>query len=130
MRSLVVDDDQICRSVLQHTLQAYGPVCYAVDGLGAVAEVARSLAEHTPYDLITLDIMMPDLDGKQTLKLIRKLEELFGVTQGVKIAMTSAMDDKDSIFGSFRDQADLYFIKPLKLNQVVDELRKAQLISA
>lgn len=130
MRTLVVDDDQICRSVLQHALQGYGPVCYAIDGLGAVAEVARSLAEQRQYDLITLDIMMPDLDGQQTLKLIRKLEELFGVTQGAKIAMTSAMDDKQSILGSFRDQADLYFIKPLKLNQVVDELRKAQLISA
>jgi two-component system, chemotaxis family, chemotaxis protein CheY len=129
MRSLVVDDDQICRAVLQHTLQSYGPVSFATDGLEAVAEIARSLAENQPFDLITLDIMMPELDGKQTLKLIRKLEARFGVTRGAKIAMTSAMDDKVTIFGSFRDQADLYFIKPLKLSQVLDELRKAQLIS-
>jgi two-component system, chemotaxis family, chemotaxis protein CheY len=128
MRTLVVDDDKICRSVLQHTLQPYGAVSYAVDGVSAVAEVARSLAEGKPYDLITLDIMMPDLDGKLTLKLIRKLEELFGVMHGSKIAMTSAMDDKASIIGSFRDQADLYFIKPLKLDQVLSELRKAKLI--
>jgi two-component system chemotaxis response regulator CheY len=129
MRTLVVDDDQICRSVLQHALKGYGTVTYAVDGIGAVAEVARSLAEQQPYDLITLDIMMPDLDGKQTLKLIRKLEELFDVPHGAKIAMTSAMDDKVSILSAFRDQADLYFVKPLRLDQVVGELRKAQLIS-
>jgi two-component system, chemotaxis family, chemotaxis protein CheY len=128
MRTLVVDDDKICRSVLQQTLQPYGAVSYAVDGVSAVAEVARSLSENKPYDLITLDIMMPDLDGKLTLKLIRKLEELFGVIHGSKIAMTSAMDDKASIIGSFRDQADLYFVKPLKLDQVVSELRKAKLI--
>ncbi len=128
MRTLVVDDDKICRSVLQHTLQPYGAVSYAVDGVSAVAEVARSLSENKPYDLITLDIMMPDLDGKLALKLIRKLEELFGVIYGSKIAMTSAMDDKVSIIGSFRDQADLYFIKPLKLDQVLGELRKAKLI--
>lgn len=130
MRCLVVDDDQICRSVLQHTLQHYGTVAYAVDGISAVAEVARSLAADQPYDLITLDIMMPDLDGKQTLKLIRQLEEKFNRTSVSKIAMTSALDDKASIFGSFRDQADLYFIKPLKLDQIVGELRKAQLIPA
>lgn len=130
MRTLVVDDDQICRSVLQHTLQGFGPVTYAIDGLGAVAEVARSLADDNPYDLITLDIMMPELDGKQTLKIIRKLEGLFGVRHMAKIAMTTALDDKATIFGSFRDQADLYFIKPLKLDQVLGELRKAQLISA
>ena len=130
MRTLVVDDDQICRSVLQHTLQGYGPVTYAIDGVGAVAEVARSLAENVPYDLITLDIMMPDLDGKFALKLIRRLEDLFGVQIPARIAMTSAMDDKASILGSFRDQADLYFVKPIKLDQVLSELRKAQLIGA
>ncbi len=130
MRCLVVDDDQICRTVLQHALQGYGTVAFAVDGISAVAEVARSLAEGQPYDLITLDIMMPDLDGKQTLKLIRQLEEKFNFPQASKVAMTSALDDKETIFGSFRDQADLYFIKPLKLTQVVGELRKAQLIPA
>jgi two-component system chemotaxis response regulator CheY len=128
MRTLVVDDDAICRSVLQHALQGYGPVAYANDGVAAVAEVARSLAEGRPYDLITLDIMMPDLDGKLTLKLVRRLEELFGLTRGARIAMTTALDDKDSILGSFRDQADLYFVKPLRLDQVFAQLRKAELI--
>jgi two-component system, chemotaxis family, chemotaxis protein CheY len=130
MRTLVIDDDQICRSVLQHALQAYGPVTYAVDGVGAVAEVARSLAEGRSYDLITLDIMMPDLDGKLTLKLIRRLEEMFTVTKPARIAMTTALDDKASILGSFRDQADLYFIKPLRLDRVLADLRKAGLITA
>ena len=78
MRSLIVDDDNVCRMVLLHKLSPYGPVSYAVDGLGALAEVARSLAQNQPYDLITLDIMMPELDGQQTLKAIRRLEELFG----------------------------------------------------
>ncbi len=130
MRSLIVDDDPICRSVLQHTLQPYGPVSYAVDGIQAVAEVARSLAEGRPYDLITLDIMMPDLDGKLALKLIRRLEELFAVVKASQIAMTSAMDDKSTIMGAFREQADLYFVKPLKLDQMISELRQAQLITS
>jgi two-component system chemotaxis response regulator CheY len=109
-------------------LQGYGPVAYANDGVAAVAEIARSLAEGRPYDLITLDIMMPDLDGKLTLKLVRRLEELFGLIRGARIAMTSALDDKESIFGSFRDQADLYFVKPLRLDQIIGELRKLDLI--
>jgi len=130
MRSLVVDDDKICRSLLQHTLQPFGTVSYAVDGVSAVAEVARSLAEGKPYDLITLDIMMPDLDGKLALKIIRRLEALFAVPHGARIAMTSALDDKASIFSTFSDQADLYFVKPLKLDLVLEELRKAQLITS
>lgn len=130
MRSLVVDDDQICRTVLQHVLTPFGPVTYAVDGLGALAEVARSLAQGQPYDLITLDIMMPELDGQQTLKAIRRLEELFGGEYHANVAMTSALDDKKNVMTAFREQAELYFVKPLRLDQVLMELRKVKLIPA
>jgi two-component system chemotaxis response regulator CheY len=128
MRSLVVDDDHICRTLLQHILTPFGPVTYAVDGLGALAEVARSLAQDQPYDLITLDIMMPELDGQQTLKAIRRLEELFGCVRRSSVAMTSALDDKKNVMTAFREQAELYFIKPLRLEQVLADLRKAKLI--
>jgi two-component system chemotaxis response regulator CheY len=105
-------------------------VSFAKDGLAALAEVARSLALRQPYDLITLDIMMPELDGAKTLKAIRRLEELFGHEHRALVAMTSALDDKDTILGSFRSEADLYFIKPLDLGLVQGELRKARLIPA
>ena len=130
MRSLVVDDDQICRTLLQHALAPFGPVTYAVDGLGALAEVARSLVQGQPYDLITLDIMMPELDGQQTLKAIRRLEELFAGEYHANVAMTSALDDKKNVMAAFREQAELYFVKPLRLDQVLMELRKIQLIPA
>lgn len=128
MRSLVVDDDPICRTVLQHALAPFGPVTYAVDGLAALAEVARSLAQGQPYDFITLDIMMPELDGQQTLKAIRRLEELFGGDRRSSVAMTSALDDNKNVLTAFREQAELYFIKPLRLEQVLADLRKAKLI--
>ncbi len=129
MRTLVVDDDQICRSLLQHVLTPYGPVVYAVDGIGAVAEVARSLAEGKQFDLITLDIMMPDLNGQQTLSVIRRLEAMFGCDHPAQIAMTTALDDKDNVFRAFREQAEFYFIKPLKLDRVRADLAKAGLIT-
>lgn len=129
MRSLVVDDDQICRSLMQHVLSAYGTVVYAVDGVGAVAEVARSLAEGKQFDLITLDIMMPDMDGQQTLTVIRRLEAMFGCDKPAQIAMTTALDDKDNLFRAFREQAEFYFIKPLKIDRVRADLAKAGLIT-
>ncbi len=130
MRSLVVDDDHICRALLQHALAHFGPVTCAVDGLAAVAEVARSLAQGQPYDLITLDIMMPELDGQQALKVIRRLEELFGGERRSTVAMTSALDDHKNVLTAFREQAELYFVKPLRLEQVRAELCKAKLIPA
>lgn len=130
MRALIVDDDHICRTVLQHALAPYGAIAFANDGLAALAEVARSLALNEHFDLITLDIMMPEIDGQQTLKGIRRLESLFDDVKPARIAMTSALDDKGNIFSSFREQADLYFVKPLKLDQVIGELKKANLVPA
>ncbi|MBA3937655.1 MAG: response regulator [Planctomycetes bacterium] len=129
MRTLIVDDDPVCRAVLQHALMAYGPISFADNGVEAIAAVAAQLAKGEPFDLVTLDIMMPDMDGHQTLKAIRRLEVLFKVGHDVKVAVTSAMGDKDSIFASFREQADLYFVKPIRLDQLMDELRTHQLIA-
>jgi two-component system chemotaxis response regulator CheY len=127
MRTLIVDDDHVCRYVLQQSLQPYSAITYAVDGISAIAEVARALAEHQPYDLICLDIMMPAMDGKQTLKIIRHLEGLFDVP-ACRVAMTTAVSERETIFESFRNQADLYFIKPLEINQILSELKKLHLL--
>lgn len=130
MRTLIIDDDPVCRAVLQQALMAYGPTAFADDGVAAIAAVASQLAKGEPFDLVTLDIMMPDMDGHQTLKAIRRLEELFAVARPTRVAVTSAMGDKDSIFSSFREQADLYFVKPIRLDQFMDDLRAHGLIAA
>jgi DNA-binding response OmpR family regulator len=44
--------------------------------------------------------------------------------------MTSALDDKKNVMTAFREQAELYFVKPLRLDQVLMELRKVKLIPA
>lgn len=127
MKSLIVDDDFFSRRILQTILSSYGETHVAVDGKEALFAVEQSLAEESPYDLICLDIMMPEMNGQEVLKEIRLLEEkksIFG-NDCVKIIMTTALDDSDNIRTAFREQCESYLIKPIskaKLEKILNDL--------
>ncbi len=72
-RLLVVDDDEeICRNVV-HTMRKTGvTVEYATGGKDAIRMMEDARQTDSPYDLILLDWKMPDLDGLETARLIRK----------------------------------------------------------
>ncbi len=63
MKSLIVEDDFTSRNLMQIYLADMGPCHVAVNGREAVEAVTESLNEQKPYDVICLDIMMPEMDG-------------------------------------------------------------------
>lgn len=63
MKILIVEDDFYSRKILKKFLTAYGEVDIAINGEEAVAAFKLAWEENQPYDLITLDIMMPIMDG-------------------------------------------------------------------
>ena len=79
MKTLIVDDDFTNRLLLQEILKVHGPVHVAVNGKEAVEAVAAARDnKEDPYDLICLDIMMPEMDGQEDLKIIRADEDRAG----------------------------------------------------
>ena len=88
----------------------------AENGVQALEAFQKAHTENQPYDLITLDIMMPELDGQSTLQEIRRMENQRGIygLSGVKIIMTTALDDKESILEAFRSQCEGYLTKPIQ----------------
>jgi Response regulators consisting of a CheY-like receiver domain and a winged-helix DNA-binding domain len=85
----------------------------------------------TPYDLICMDIMMPKMDGREALRLVRKLEKELEVPPNleVKVVMTTALDDPKTVFDSFyQDGATAYLVKPISKQKLVRELRALGLI--
>ena len=124
MRTLVVEDDFTSRKLMQHLLQPYGEYDIAVNGKEAVEAFCRALEQGQRYDLICLDIMMPGMDGHEALKAIRKIEEASGIhgLNGVKVFMTTALDDPKSILGAFKSQCEAYLVKPIEKQRLVKEL--------
>ncbi len=130
MKSLVVEDDLISRTVLKEMLKTFGAVNSVTNGFEALTDVENALTAGNHYDLICLDIMMPEMDGQTVLKKIRALEEQSALPgdSSAKILMTSALNDFDHIRNSYANLCDGYLVKPIDKNRLILELRKLELI--
>ena len=72
MRILIVEDEITCRMLLKEILSLYGDCDIAVDGEQAIYAFRLAWEENKPYDLICMDIMMPNIDGQKALEKIRE----------------------------------------------------------
>jgi two-component system chemotaxis response regulator CheY len=124
MKALVVDDDLTTRIVLQEILARYAEVHSCVDGVEAVHACTRALEHGAPYDLICLDLMMPNMNGLEALKLIRQEEERHGRyrPRASKVIIATASDDSDSIHNAFRELCDAYVVKPIDAAELLNLL--------
>ena len=126
MKTLIVEDDFTSRTILQSFLKDYGVSHIAVNGKEAVEAVRIALEAGEPYNLICLDIMMPEMDGQQALKRIRALEEAQGIvsTFGAKVIMTTVLGDMKNICDAYSSLCDAYLIKPIGQKKLQQELSK------
>lgn len=130
MKSLIVDDDFFSRRILQAILSAYGECHVAVDGKEALYAFEQAMAEQKPYDVICLDIMMPEMNGQDVLSKIREIEKNKNIlgNDGVKIIMTTALDDNQNIKTAFREQCESYLIKPIHKSKLIKIIEEYNLI--
>ena len=124
MKTLIVEDDFTSRIFLQGLLKEYGDSHIAINGKEAVEAVKISLENIDPYQLICMDIEMPEMNGQEALIEIRKLEQKIGLEagQGSKVIMTSSLNDSKNILTAFKEMCDGYLIKPFskrKLNEIL-----------
>jgi two-component system chemotaxis response regulator CheY len=131
VKALIVEDDFASRVIIQELLRDFGLTDVAHNGQEAVEAMRVALSTGQYYDLICLDIMMPDLDGQQTLSVIREMEMDRGIlpSQGVKIIMTTAYDDIENIIGAYFGRCDGFLSKPILKKKFLNELSKLGLIS-
>jgi two-component system chemotaxis response regulator CheY len=131
MKTLIAEDDFTSRLLLQELLKNYGPCHVAVNGKEAVEAVRIALEADEPYDLICLDIMMPEMDGQAALRSIRTQEEALGITSsrgGAKIVMVTALEDIKNAMAAYSGLCDAYLTKPIQKDSLLAELRILQLI--
>jgi two-component system chemotaxis response regulator CheY len=130
LRVLLVEDDFSSRLLLQTFLSRYGACHIAVNGKEAVEAARSALERGLRYDLICMDIMMPEMDGREAVKRIRALEVEHGIlsTYGAKIIMTTAVDDIKEVNRCFHELCDGYLLKPVDLNQLLEQMKVCHLI--
>jgi len=112
---LVVEDDPTLQETLAYNLERQG---YSVSTSGDGRE-ALGLAEQTKPDLVVLDVMLPNLDGFEVCRILRK-------KSNVPILMLTARDDEiDRVLG-LEMGADDYLTKPFSMREFMARV-KAQL---
>jgi two-component system chemotaxis response regulator CheY len=138
MRTLIVEDDFTSRLLLQSFLSKYGECHLAVNGKEAVAAFRTAQQSGKEYDLICMDIMMPEMDGQTAVKEIRTMEKGGGsspesganlvMKDNTKIIMTTALDDVKNVVESFKSLCDAYLIKPIDTAKLLGHMRDFHLI--
>jgi two-component system chemotaxis response regulator CheY len=129
MVSLIVEDDDTSRMVLQRFLMPYGETRTASDGPAAVAAFADILAKGKTFDLVCLDIMLPGLSGQQVLTEIRAMEDRIvpPPAKTARVIMTTALSDKENIMEAL-PQCDAYLVKPVQRSDLMFYLKKFGLV--
>ncbi|MCB2149311.1 MAG: response regulator [Deltaproteobacteria bacterium] len=126
MKMLVVDDELVSRKKMEKILQHYG-VCQAVDsGKAAIEAYTQALLTQEPFDLITLDVSMPDMGGTEVLLMIRILERKNSVPKErqVKILMVTSHADQETVMASIEAGCNDYIKKPFSMERVTQKLNK------
>ena len=117
LQVMVVDDEPMVRETLKLFLQNLGIVnVHAVDtGENAIEEV-----EHGRYDYVFMDLMMPGIDGIETLKRIQKYNQITSV-----IIMTG-YPSMDTVIDAMHNGASDFLIKPFSLQDIKIILERIQ----
>lgn len=110
MKFLVVDDSALVRGHIENLLRGLGAkrVDKAENGKEALIKIKKAFSEKIPYDLITLDVEMPEMSGMELLKSIRADTQL----KSSVVMMVTSVDDESSIKLLISARPDSYVLKP------------------
>lgn len=120
MKILIVEDDKNSAKIMAHFLSQYGTCQIVSDGLEAMATVMEAYRVSEPYDLLFIDIMMPNLNGIDTLKGIRDFELQQNIEKGnrVKAIMTSALSGDVIRIEAYEQGCTAYLNKPINFQHL------------
>ena len=113
---MVVDDDEVIRQLIAVNLTLEGfEVVTAVDGQDCLEKVAEA-----DPDVITLDVMMPQLDGWVTATQLRRNPE----TAGIKVVLITARAQQDDRSRGRQIGVDAYLTKPFDPAEMIRVVRE------
>jgi DNA-binding response OmpR family regulator len=109
MRILLVEDSPRLSEAIEESLEKSG---FEVDPV-AEGEAALAVLSHQPYDLVVLDLGLPDVDGMEVLKLLREQKNM------VPVLVLTARDSLSDKISGLNRGADDYMVKPFAPEELV-----------
>jgi two-component system chemotaxis response regulator CheY len=124
---LIVEDDELSRMMLKEVLSGFGNCHLAENGVEAIQLFEKAAIANTPFSLLCVDLLMPQMNGLAFVKKVREMEKTHLAFNGVrtKIFIISASDsiwDKAELI--LENLCDAYIEKPFNRNSLFGELHK------
>ncbi len=113
MRLLVVEDNDKLAALMKKLLSDSG---YTVDAV-PTAQAGKEALDVTDYDLILLDLSLPDQDGKELLRALRR------AGHGTPVLVATARSDVDQRVQTLDQGADDYLVKPFSFDELLARVR-------
>ncbi len=126
MKILIVDDETISRKILIKNMESLGE-CVAVDNAKeGLSELDLAAKKEVPFDLVSLDVSMPGMDGRQMLQHIRKRELAAKIPKEnrVKVIMVTSRMNMATIKACIKMGCNGYLSKPVSKYQLLTTLGK------
>ncbi len=129
LRTLIVDDDATCRRVVEKILTPFAECECLADGRTAVDTVRDELTAGRTYDLICLDVRMPELGGMEALGQIRRLEKDHRIPREnrSKVFITTTNYESISVLMQI-DSWDAFLVKPIQKSELLERLAAVGLV--
>jgi two-component system, chemotaxis family, chemotaxis protein CheY len=134
LKTMIVDDEEIAAELLEIMLNrvCIREIKMAKTGREAINMFAAGLKDGSPYALVFLDILMPEIDGLEVLKQLRSAEEEGDIAAADRavIIMTTALTTADTMIEALFDgDCNDYLVKPIGPVYLEEMLAKNGLIA-
>ena len=116
-RILIVDDEEIGRTLMEDIFKKYGAFISVSSGSDAIIVYEQGIKKNKPFNLVLLDISLKDISGIEVLKKIKKIDTQYKDQKSI-VVMVTAHGERDLVLGSIKSGCRAYFIKPLKQDAV------------
>lgn len=112
---LIVDDAAFMRKLLKNILFSGG---FDIVGEAENGKQAVELYKKLRPDIVTMDIVMPEMNGIEALKEIKKIDP------SAKVVMCTAVGQEQMVKAAIKFGAKGYIVKPFQAPKVIEELKK------
>jgi len=122
LRVLVADDNATNRLILEEMLRSWGMQPTVVDGgAAALGMMLQAASKESPFDLVLLDAMMPEMDGLEVTRQISQQPELGGAV----VMLLSSLDDQDYVARMKELGVRTHLRKPITRSELLDAVMDA-----
>jgi len=124
IRILIIEDDASTSALLRHLLKKHGPCMVAGTARDGFAAFLKAWEQSQPYQILFLDLHLPDLSGLSILSALRRFESDRRVPHNRRclVVVSTASDDLEDIKAALVLEADGYLVKPLSPEAIEEKI--------